>query len=223
MGLLGSFLGGRPETTTLAPISAQGEQQRAITGNISALPSIENLASQYNQFNVDQTNRMLGASDPYANQIATNLSRTRLDWSRGILGKDVADQVQNLTASRAVSGGFGGSGMQDATLARNFGLTSMGLQQQAQTSEQSWLQSANSIYGPGQFNTASMMFTPQNQVAFATDQQAKQFQADYVENQWKFYDSPGQRFSRFEDQVQESMGSLMGGIGGAMGGGGGGM
>lgn len=213
MALFAEFFGGKPKVPDFVPVDAQQQQNIAISGNLSALPTIESLASQYNQFNVDQINKTLGTTDPYANQISTQLSKNRLDWSKGIMSKDLADQVQQLTAQRAVGGGFGGTGAQNALLARNYGLTSLNLQQQAQSSEESWLRTAAAIYEPGMFNVSSMMVTPQQQIALATEERNAKFQRDYVKNQWDWYGSLGQEFVRFEDSVIQLAGSIAGAAG----------
>lgn len=215
MALLAEFFGGRPKVPAFVPVSAQEEQGKAISGNLFALPKIEDLASQYNAFNVSETNKALGTTDPFQNQIATELSKNRLDWSKGIMSKDLADQVQLLSASRAVGGGYGGTGAHNALLARNYGLTSFELQKQAQSSEESWLRTASSIYQPGMFNLSSMMVTPGQQIALSVEERNAKFQRDYVENQWKWYGSFGQQAVRFEDTVVQLAGDIAGAVGAA--------
>lgn len=210
MALFMEFAGGSPKVPDFVPVYAQQEQMKSISGNLSALPTIETLAREYNQFNTEEINRTLGTTDPFQNQIATQLSKNRLDWSKGIMSKDLADQVQLLSASRAVGGGYGGTGAHNALLARNYGLTSFNLQQQAQSSEESWLRTASAIYQPGMFNVSSMMLTPQQQLAFAVEERNAKFQHDYVKNQWDWYGSLGQELVRFEDTVVQLAGDIAG-------------
>lgn len=208
MALFSEFIKSQPKVPDFVPVSAQEQQGIAISGNLSALPTIQDLASRYNAFNVSEISKTLGATDPFAQQIATQTSKNRLDWSKGIMSQDLADQVQRLTAARAVGGGFGGTGMQNALLARNYGLTSFDLQKQAQSSEESWLRTAASIYEPGMFNVSSMMVTPAQQIALATEERDAKFQRDYVKSQWDFYGSFAQRFQRFEDTVVQLAGTI---------------
>lgn len=210
MALFAEFLGGKPKTPKVVPVDAQAEQMKSITGNLAAQPAIESLAGRYNQFNWDQTNKALDATDPYRNQIATQLSKNRLDWSKGIISKDLADQVQLLSASRAVGGGFGGTGAHNALLTRNYIWTGDQLQQRAQSSEEEWLKTAASIYQPGMFNVSSMMVTPQQQIAHATEERNAKFQRDYVKNQWDWYGSFGQQLVRFEDSLIQLAGDVAG-------------
>lgn len=202
-----------PDVPAFIPVNAQEQQKIAIGGNLSALPTIQALASQYNQFNVDEINKALGTTDPYQNQIATQLSKNRLDWSKGVMSKDLADQVQLLSATRAVGGGFGGSGAHNNLLARNYGLTSLALQEKAQSSEESWLRTASAIYQPGMFNVSSMMVTPQQQLALAVEERNAKFQHDYVQAQWDWYGSWGQTMIRFEDTVVQLAGDVAGAVG----------
>lgn len=210
MALFSEFIKSAPKVPDFVPVDAQKQQQIAIGGNLSALPAIQSLASQYNQFNVDEINKALGTTDPYRNQIATQLSKNRLDWSKGVMSQDLADQVQNLSASRAVGGGYGGTGAHNNLLARNYGLTSLALQEKAQSSEESWLRTAASIYQPGMFNLSSMMVTPAQQTALAVEERDAKFQRDYVAGQWDWYSSFGQRFQRFENTLVQLAGDIAG-------------
>jgi len=210
MALFAEWFGGKPSVPEFTPVDAQKQQQVAIGGNLSALPTIQALASQYNAFNVSEVNKALETSDPFANQIATQLSKNRLDWSKGMMSEDLADQVQLATASRAVGGGYGGTGAHNNLLARNYGLTSFDLQKQAQSSEESWLRTASAIYQPGMFNVSSMMVTPQQQIALAVEERDSRFQRDYIENQWKWYDSGGQKWIRFENTLVQLAGDIAG-------------
>lgn len=196
------------------PVDAQVEQDKAISGNLAATPKLMDLAGQWNKFNLNELNERLGTTDPFKDQIATQLSKNRLDWSKGVMSDDLADQVQNLTAARAVGGGFGGSGAHNNLLARNYGLTSLALQEKAQSSEESWLRTAASIYQPGMFDISNMMVTPAQQIALSVEERNAKFQRDYVENQWKWYNSGAQRFGRFEDQFEQIMASVAGIMGG---------
>lgn len=222
MGMFGSeWYGGAPDTPPFIPVNAQVEQRRAITGNLAAQPDIETLASRYNQFNWGQINEALGATDPFKDQIATQLSKNRLNWSKGIMSKDLADLVQYETAARSVSGGYGGTGMHDAALARNYGLTSFALQKEAQSAEESWLKTAAGIYEPAMFNVGSMMISPQQQIALAVEERDKKFQRDYVANQWDWYDSFGQKATRFDQSLTIMTAAIGGTVAGMFSGGGG--
>ena len=212
MALFAEFWKSRPKVPDFIPVSAQVEQQKAIAGNLAALPSIEDLASKYNQFNITEINKAIGATDPYAQQIAAQTSKNRLDWSKGVMSTDLAEQVQQLSAQRAVGGGYAGTGAHNALLARNYGLTAFDLQKQAQASEESWLRTAAAIYEPGMFNVSSMMVTPQQQIALATEERNAKFQRDYVKNQWDWYGSWQQQLVRFEDTVVQLAGSIAGAV-----------
>lgn len=224
MQILGGLLQDKPEVPPFVSVSAQDSQNRAIAGNLFAEPSIEKLASQSNQFNFDQINKMLGVSDPYANQISTQLSKNRLDWSKGVMSQDLADQVQLQSASRAVGGGYGGTGAHNALLARNYGLTSFDLQKQAQSSEESWLRTAASIYTPGMFKMDSMRVTPAEQIMLDVEERNAKFQHDWVANQLEAQYSVGtivgQAITKTDDQITGMVTGMLGSAAGKSGGGG---
>jgi hypothetical protein len=189
-----------PEFITVDPLETQ---RKAIAGNLEAFPDIAKLAGLFNQFNFTELNNRLDSTDLFRSEIAAQTSKNRLDWSKGIMSEDMADEVQRNAASRAVGGGYGGTGAHNSLLARNYGLTSLALQEKAQSSEESWLRTAASIYQPGMFNLGSMMKTPdQLQVELVNERDSK-FQRDYVAEQWKWYSSTQQKAQRFEAQAAQ--------------------
>jgi hypothetical protein len=237
MGLFGSLVqlgfGGAPKLEEWQTVNAQEEQLRSISGNLAALPTIKNLASSVNAFNTSEIAKVLEAHNPFLKQIEAQTSKNRLDWSKGVMSQDLADQVQLQSAARAVGGGYGGTGAHNALLARNYGLTSFNLQQQAQSSEESWLRTAAAIYEPGMFNLASEFISPGQQLGFATSERDRKLSYTNLKKQFDYASDPMRgvesSVAGIADMIGTALMAYMGGGVGAMGaaggaaGGGGGM
>lgn len=86
-------------------------------------------------------NDLLEQSMPGFTSARNNALGTAEDYLAGQLPKDVQDQVQRNAAARALSGGYGGSPMHGNLVARDFGLTSLNLQDKGL----SWLQALRGI------------------------------------------------------------------------------
>lgn len=195
-----------PKPGQFTPVDFQHEQGAALQGNLFAMPQIEELAAKYNQFNFDQINKILGVSDPYANQIAVQSSKNRLDWSKGIMSKDLADNIQRLTASRNVGSGTAGTGFHNMDYAARTLLTGDMLQQRAQSSEMEWLRTAASIYSPRMFDMSSMFIKPGEQTSHATGERDKSLFNQNDSNRYQFANDPWNEFqSKTADQFGNSL------------------
>jgi hypothetical protein len=196
-----------PKPGQFTPVDFQHEQGAALQGNLFAMPQIEELATRYNQLNFNQVNKTLGISDPFQNQITTQLSKNRLNWSKGIMSVEDSNLEQLQTAARAIGGGYGGTGMHSNALARNYGLRMFQLQDKAQSSEESWLRTASSIYQPGMFDISSMLVKPGEQTSQATNERDKSLFYQNASNRYQFVNDPWNEFqSRLGDQVGNFLG-----------------
>ena len=59
MGLLGSFIGGRPEQVPFVPVDTQASQLKTVTGNTAIIPQSIAQANALNLGNFDNIDRML--------------------------------------------------------------------------------------------------------------------------------------------------------------------
>lgn len=202
------FFGKAPKTPEFNTVDPLESQRKAIAGNLAAFDDISKVAGLFNQLNFQEQGKMLGATDPFANEIAAQTSKNRLDWSKGIMSSDMADEVQRNSAARAVGGGFGGTGAHNSLLARNYGLTSFALQKEAQSSEESWMKTAASIYQPGMFNTSKMTVTPEGLQADYAEERNLKFQRDWVAEQIKTEYSLAGRAQREDAKIDSFISNL---------------
>lgn len=224
--IIGGLLAGKPNIPQFTPTDLGTEQSKAISENIASLPQAENLASQTNQFNINQIQSMLRQVIQGYDSMVGGVTRNINDELSGKIPADVSAAVQTSDAARALSGGFAGSGMHGNLVARDLGLTSLDLTQKGINTVQSWLMAMNSINAPGMFNLSNMFVSPMQQAQVTQQNNQGQFQRDYVSNMNDWQHSlgyyAGQDVMDTGATVMSMLSSFMGGMGGGGGGGGGG-
>ncbi len=217
--LIGGLLQDKPEVPKFDQINAQDEQKRAIAGNQSALPAAEKLASGVNDFNSQELMKMLRVAIPNYDDLvskSTNLISSELS---GQVPKDVQDRIQQNAASRAISGGYAGSGMHGNLNARDLGLTSLDMTQKGLDSANKWMTMAGAMTKANQFDVSNMFITPQQQIAVSMGERNAKFQHDWVSNQldaqYSLGTIAGQAMIKTDDQMMQIISSLAGSAGGA--------
>jgi hypothetical protein len=224
-GRLGGF-GKKPKVPEYKAVDPAEEQRQAIAGNLANMPAAQELASKQNQFNVQQLQSMLATMVPGYHGIVDQQSKVVQSGLRGEMSDDVQAAVQNAAASRALAGGFGGSGSHRNLVARDFGRTSYDITQQAMDSASRWMATTAQMM-PGQFDASSMFISPQQRIQYTFMNRENQFNRDWMKNQIKAAPDPykaalGDAFIYDEKMFQDMVVGFFGGGGGTMGGGGGG-
>lgn len=224
--IIGGLIAGKPSIPAWKTIDLGEQQTKAIQENQNSLPALENLASNTNSFNMEQLQSMLKSIIPGYDAITAGVSKDITSMVSGEIPADVSNAVQNSAAARALTGGFGGSGISGNLTARDLGLTSLDIMGKGISSAESWLSTVSNIASPQMFNMTSMFVTPQQQFQDTMENQTQQFQRDYVSNLNDYQHSLGVYAANdIQDSFSTAMslvGSFMGGMGGGSGGGGGG-
>lgn len=125
--------GEKPEVAGYTPTDLSTEAGRAVQGNLGNMDSITALL-----------NRILPG---YSDMLSQGSKNTQAQL-RGEIPKDVQDQVRRSSAFKALSGGYGGSGMSKALTARDFGLTSLDMMERGTNAAQRWSGMAQSSVAP---------------------------------------------------------------------------
>lgn len=215
LDIASNALAGKPTIPEFIKTDLGAEQSKAISENLASLPGAENLASQTNQFNINQIQSMLRQVIPGYDSMVGGATKNIEDELSGRIPADVSAAVQTSDAARALSGGFAGSGMHGNLVARDLGLTSLDLTQRGISSAQSWIQSMNSINAPAMFNLSSMFVSPAQQASVTQANNMGQFQRDYVSNLNDWQHSLGVAAAQ---DLNDSMGTIMSLIGSFTGG-----
>lgn len=138
----------------------------ALAANLANLPKAEELGGKVNVFNQEQIMAMLRRAIPNYDAIVGKQSELIQSGLRGEVPKDVQDQLTLRTASKAISGGYAGSGVHRNLEARDFGLTSWDITNKSLDSASRWTQSMASLTQPALFNVGSAFISPQQQFDF---------------------------------------------------------
>lgn len=223
-GALGAF-GKKVDVPNLPGIDPNAIQTNTIAGNAQSLPGLEALGASVNQFNVKQ---QLAAVTQALNVFAPG----QLEKAQGIttseLNGEVPADVQRQLQRQAVAGAYGrgyGPGSQIASndYLRNFGLTSLGVQQQGLVN---FGQLAGMAPKTPLFDVTSQFFTPQQRLAFAFQDRQAQYNVDLMKAQVAAAPDPNMAqlaqgfdnfFKTWSSVGMGALGSLGGGMGGAGG------
>ena len=182
-GFLGQMFGARPSVPVWNPVTLGGSQTEAVDENQSALPGIENLASGVDTFNQNQLTQLLNSIMPGWSANAGQESKNIGSELKGEIPTDVSEAVQSSDAAKALTGGFGGSGLLGNMTAKDLGLTSLSLMGQGESSLESWTGMVDKMFAPGQFDVSSMFVNPQTEFTDTMANQEHAFSQKWMSNQ----------------------------------------
>ena len=179
--LLGGLLsaGKKVKVPELKPIDFEGEQRKAISQNVASLQSATELAQKTTAAEQSQLEQQLRRAIPGYDQLIAQAGSNIGASLRGEVSQDVQSQLQRSAAGRALGGGFGGgSGMGRALSARDFGLTSMQIQNQGLAQAQNFIQQQRTFGMAQPFSISSMFITPGQRIGAMQQQQSAQYNRD---------------------------------------------
>ena len=180
------LVGSKPTVPDVPQLSLPEEQRKATEANLANAPDAAKLAT----FSQDQINKMMEMAIPgfagMRGQVSTNINALL----RGEVPYDVSQEVKRQGAGRALTGGFAGTGAASNLVARDLGLTSLGLTKEGLGSAQSWIGSMEQLYSPSQALFTGMFITPQQQFAAATQERDLQYQQQWLKNQIEAMPAP---------------------------------
>jgi hypothetical protein len=228
LGVGGSLLaaGKKPKVPDWNDVKLGDAAKEAAKINKNSLPDYMEIGSKVNTFNAQEIERMLRISNPEFAGIESKYLSSLGSQLRGELPKDVEDLIKRKTAESAVSGGFTGSGVHRNLSARDIGLTSLQLTQNAMDSASTWMARARDQANRNVYDVTSMFVSPQQQFQANWMNAENRFNRDLMANKISAAPDPkraaiGQWMQTTGSQlIGMSMGGGMGGMGGGMGGGG---
>lgn len=197
------------------------EQRGAIAQNITSLPKLGELAEGVNALTSEellkQLNRMLPGYSDLLNK-GTELIQSQL---RGEIPDDVVRETSRLAAERSRAGGYAGSQFSDNLTARDLGLTSLEITNQALSKADQWMARASRMTPT--FDFTNMFVTPQQRMQIKLQENAAMFERDMIKSQVDAMPEAWEvALATFFDNIEETGQSVLGAYaGGAMGGGGG--
>jgi hypothetical protein len=199
MGFLDDLLGRKPVVPEVPALSLPEEQRKAVDANLAIAPEAAKLAT----FSQEQINKMMEMAIPgfagMRGQIAGNIGALL----RGEIPTDVSQEVKRQGAGRALTGGFAGTDAASKLVARDLGLTSLGLTKEGLSSAESWIQNMEQLFSPSQALFSGMMVTPQQMFSAATQERDVQFQKKWLQEQIDSLPSPAA--AAFKEAVQSAL------------------
>lgn len=206
----------KPKVPMAPRVSGQQSQIQAAKGNLDALPYLQDLADQTNQFNVGKYQQRMGQLIPDYSRIMGGASGTLADWLNGVISPDVASQVRRNSNVRAFGGGYAGSGMGDNLQARDLGLTSMNLQQQGLSALPGFV-GASQLGAPAQWNPAQDYMSTEGQIGLNQRNENNRYNQEWLTNQIKALPDPATAARAHSFSPTETIGELYGGGGAGTG------
>jgi hypothetical protein len=209
--LIGGLLskGSKPKVPAFKPIDFAAEQKQAIQQNIGSLESATELATKTTAAEQSQLEAQLRRAIPGYDQLIQQAGKNIGSALRGEVSQDVASQLQRSSAGRALSGGYGaGSGVGRNLAARDFGLTSMQIQNQGLAQAQNFIQQQRTFGMAQPFSISSMFITPGQRIGAMQQQQTAQYNRDMTAAQ----------VAAMPDPTMAAFGSAISSAGGMYGG-----
>ena len=179
--LIGGLLskGSKPKVPAFKPIDFAAEQKQAIQQNIGSLESATELATKTTSAEQSQLEAQLRRAIPGYDQLIAQAGKNIGANLRGEVSQDVQSQLQRSAAGRALGGGFGGgTGMGRNLSARDFGLTSMQIQNQGLNQAQNFIQQQRTFGMAQPFSISSMFITPGQRIGAMQQQNQQQYGRD---------------------------------------------
>ncbi|MEI7452751.1 MAG: hypothetical protein WCK04_00815 [Actinomycetes bacterium] len=203
-------------------VNTENEQEAAIKQNIASLQSGSELATKTTASEQTLLESQLRRAIPGYDQLISQAGKNIGSNLRGEISTDVQSQLQRSAAGRALSGGFGaGSGVGRNLSARDFGLTSMQIQNQGLQQAQSFIQQQRMFGMVQPFSTSSMFISPTQRINLSLQENQFQFNRDMAAAQVAAQPDP--MMAAIGGSLSNIGGMAFGGVmGGMMGGGGGG-
>jgi hypothetical protein len=211
-GILGGLFGAKKvKVPELKPIDFAGEQRQAIQQNIASLEPATELATKTTAAEQGILEAQLRRAIPGYDQLIQQAGKNIGSALRGEVSQDVASQLQRSSAGRALSGGFGaGSGVGRNLSARDFGLTSMQIQNQGLNQAQNFIQQQRTMGMAQPFSVSSMFITPNQRIGFMQQQQQAQYARDMAAAQ------VAAQPSAMNQAFGSAIGNFTGTVGGAL-------
>lgn len=196
-----------PAVTGTKPVLPElaATYRKTIADNIGLAPEAMRLADLTNRYNLDTRINLFQSLNPQFQKTLGNIGTNLEARSRGELAPDVLSGLARRGAAWNLSSGTGMGGIGSSRLARDFGLTSMGVAREAQGDTAAWLEALTRNVLPEQVDIRDYSINPED--AYNRDREAAFIRAG---------PNPEDRFAF--DAKMAGLGMLLGFFGGGAGG-----
>lgn len=182
--ILGPLVGHKPNVPDLTLPNISQTQLDTAKGNLSVLPSAQQLGTGVDQYNLQQLQKALEFLQPGG--LAKYQANTNAELSGVLNPEDTQALIRGSTAAGYGKGfNFGAGGIGRNLVLRDLGL---GVEQQRQRGMADFLNLGK--IAPKPFDVTSMFFTPQQRFQNATAQAEESFNHDWLKAQIAAAPSP---------------------------------
>ena len=139
-------------------VDATKAGNQAINWNMGQAENFQGLATTFNKGALEDRMDMLDTISPQWERQRDIADKSNMAMMKGEVPLDVQQQMARTSAYKSFNAGYSGSPSgRQGTLARDLGLTSLGLVQQGQSNAQEWLKTTSAIAMPDQVSAANIM------------------------------------------------------------------
>lgn len=202
-----------PPFGTVADIDFGKSQEQAIASNLANAPAAEQLSDRTSMFNVATLKKMLESFQPGYGSMAQGVSENITAGLKGELAPEDVSAMMARTASKAVGGGYGGSGAMRNLKARDLGLTQYQVTQQALNSAQRWMAQSAATASPAFMSSASMFISPAQRAQMELSQRGQNIAQ--AEASWRAATMEAQSTAEWQNRWPQYLSSLSGSLMGA--------
>jgi len=157
-------------------VDVEAEQKAAIKGNIASLTSANELAQKTTSAEQSLLENQLRRAIPGYDQMLGQMSSNIGSALKGELNPDVMANLQRSSAGKNLMSGAGAaSGFGTARTARDFGLTSMQMQNQGFAQAQSFMQQQRTMGMAQPFSASSMFISPTQRLNISLQENQSEF------------------------------------------------
>lgn len=230
LGIGGALMGAgkKVKVPEFKKVNVAEEQSAAISGNMANFDKASELASKTTAFDQASLIAQLEKSIPGYQNMISKLSGNIMSDLSGNVNPDVEAALQRSSAGKALGSGVGGgSGAGRALSARDFGITSMQIQNQGFGKALNFMQNQRNVSTITPFSAANMFVTPSQRINLAMSENQSQYNRNMAAAQVAAQPDPmmaaiGGAFTNIGGGLLGGgMSSMMGGGGGGSKGGGG--
>ena len=215
MGFLSKLFGKKPTVPGFVGIDIDEQQRKAIAGNRAATKDAGALALQQQEADQAALEQGLRRAIPGYEGLVTGQRDVISDLLAGKVSGDVADRLRDRAAARGIATGTQGSQALDFSELRNYGLTSMDLQQRGLGAAQNYITQQYNTGMARPMSVTSMFMSPAARLAHESSERSMKFQRDFAAA--KIAAAPDPRFVGVGKIASAAAGGWMAAAGGKWG------
>ncbi len=191
-----------PRVPAAPYVDPQAAQRASISGNIQALPALEQLGQGVDAYNLSQRTNTLNQVIPGLSGMVAQGNQNETNWLHGNIGPLDTSAVLRGSNAAAIAGGYGGSPAATNLQSRDLGLTEYGVEQAATAGLPGYLGGLANILVPKPFDVTSGMVSPGQEISADQWNEIYRYKQQAVQNS----------IDALPDPLMKAVGGFVGGL-----------